>query len=79
MMKLLDIDGVTIARGIVTERTEEEPVTTTLTLVAPSGFVDSAHFYPAESITITNTAGLLALRDLLEEMLKLYNERTPSE
>lgn len=60
---LQDLDGINSARL----HTSADPQHTTLTLSAPSGFIDG-HFYPAESFTLSGDA-LVGLALLLRQCL----------
>jgi hypothetical protein len=63
MHTIQDIDGVVIARGTASAET------LSIILTAPSGFSDSGHYFPAESLTISGLPALAALHTLIGELI----------
>lgn len=70
MHTVQDIDGTTLARGLVTADQIQ------LTLCAPSGFTDTKAYFPAESLTFDTIEGIAALRQLCDEMIDAHGELT---
>ena len=62
-----DLNGTTIARAVATTDSCR------LVLQAASGFTETG-YYPAESITIDDIAGVGALRDLCDRLIEAYAE-----